>query len=398
MLNASEIIAEAETRTGIADPETALRPNLERLVGSLNQDAHLLPAAEAMAKLSLVSRTADRLQGLKWLRDYPEIGEAAVAAPLFLAGLPRSGTTFFQYLFDRDPRFRLIRTWEAVAPDPPPSFDAASAAARKAEETERRNALRPRVENFEALHLVDRDGPEECHAFLEQSYAAAGFNNLFRAPGYFDFLFDRLDFEAAYRVHKRQLQLLQWRAPARRWALKYPNHVLAMEAILDVHPDARFVLTHRDPVQILASISNMTLRLRQARYGASVDAHQVGRDMLPFVQRHIERIEDFASGPHAGKAVHVDYYRLLDDPSAAVGDALAELGVSFPETVRASIADWHRANPKNARGANFYALQQFGLHADAVAELFGDYMARFAIPREQEALARLARNRRSDAP
>src|SRR5262245_31957119 len=138
MLSAADIVAEAESRTGIGESEPANRTNLDRLVDSLNKDAQLPPRGEASARKNLVDRTADRLDGLKWLRDHPEIGAEVIAEPVFLTGLPRSGTTFFQYLFDRDPRFRLIRTWEGITPSPPPGFDTESVRRRKAEESERR--------------------------------------------------------------------------------------------------------------------------------------------------------------------------------------------------------------------------------------------------------------------
>lgn len=390
MLNAAAIIAEAEARVGITDPDHALRVNLERLVSSLNEDAGLPARGQANAHQWLLARTIDRLEGAKWFYAHPEIAGERIIAPVFLTGLPRSGTTYFQYLFDRDARFRLIRTWESISPNPPPGFDPASVLRRKAEEEARRNAMRPPVENFEALHLIDNDGPDECHAFLEHSYAAAGLNNLFRVPGYFDFLVDELDFEAAYAIHKRQLQLLQWRMPQPRWALKYPNHVLAMDSILKTYPDARFVMTHRDPVQTLASISKMSLKLREGRYDTPVDPHDVGRLMLHFVSRHIDRIMEFCTGPDAARVTHVDYYRLLADPAAAMRDVHAGLGIESPDAMRAAVAVWRAQNPKNARGVNNYALEQFGLDADEVAGQFGDYMRHFDIPREREGLARAA--------
>lgn len=389
MLNATSLIAAAEARAGIADSDAPhVQRNLEQLIDSINVDAKLPPWSEAMLQRSLLERTSDRLAGLKWLRDYPDIGAEKISEPIFLTGLPRSGTTFFQYLFDRDERFRLLRTWEAITPLPPPGFDPQSVLRRKAEENERRRQLRPSVEGFEALHLVDADGPEECHAFMEQSYAAAGFHNLLNVPSYFDYLMKSLDFVAAYRIHRRQLQLLQWRMPHQRWALKYPAHLLAMREIVAVYPDARFVMTHRDPVQTLASISKLTFKLRGVRYDEPIDPRQVGQQMLTFVQCHIDRIMAFTEGPLAARVTHVDYYRLLDNPALVMAEVHASLGIDSPAAVRAAVEAWHRQNPKGARGANPYALEQFGLHPDAVAEQFAPYMRRFAIPREQDGLAR----------
>jgi hypothetical protein len=388
MLDAAAIIAEAESRVGIADSDTALRPHLDCLVASLNGDARQTPQGEALARQNLVDRTADRLEGLKWLRDHPEIAEERIAAPVFLTGLPRSGTTYFQYLFDHDPRFRLIRTWEAITPSPPPGYDPESVIRRKAEEEERNRRAQPKIEGFEALHLMDADGPQECHVFLEHGYAAAGFLNMFDVPSYFDYLMTSLDLETAYRVHKRQLQLLQWRMPQPRWALKYPNHVIAMDKILAVYPDARFVMTHRDPVQTLASISKMTFTLRNFRYPTPLDTKRIGRQMLDFIQRHIDRIMAFCDSPQGNRVVHVDYYRVVDDPTAVMAEVHAALGIGTPPGVSAAVADWRQRNPKGARGSNPYAIEEYGLNGDAVAEHFGDYMRRFDIPREREGLKR----------
>lgn len=388
MLDAAAIIAEAEARVGVDDSEVALHVNLEHLVASLNEEARLPPRGEASAHKALVDRTADRLEAIKWSRDHPDIGDEVIAQPVFLTGLPRSGTTFFQYLFDRDFRFRLIRSWEGITPSPPPGYDAESVLRRKMEEGERRRQTRPPIPGFEALHLVDADGPEECHAFMEHSYAAAGFYNLFNVPSYFDYLMTSLDLTAAYRTHRRQLQLLQWRMPQPRWALKYPNHI--MNNILQVYPDARFVMTHRDPVQTLASISKMSFTLRGVRYDAPIDPKLVGRQMLDFVQRHIDRIMAFCASPASDRVTHVDYYRAIDNPAAVVAEVHAALGIDTPSTVNDAVADWHRRNPKNARGANPYSFEQFGLDPDAIAEQFSGYMRHFDIPREQEGLNRVA--------
>jgi hypothetical protein len=388
MLTSTAIISEAEDRVGIADSEPAYRLNLEQLVDSINLDARLPAWGEASARRALVDRTADRLEGLNWLSDHPEIAEERIRQPVFLTGLPRSGTTFFQYLFDRDERFRLIRTWESVSPSPPPGYDAASVARRKAEEGERRRRTRPPAAGFEALHLVDTDGPEECHAFLEQTYAAAGFFNLFNVPSYLDFLMAGLDLTATYRAHRRQLQLLQWRTPEPRWALKYPNHVIALPEILTVYPDARFVMTHRDPVQTLASIAKMSATLRSTRYEQAVDPKIVGAQMLNFVQRHIDRIMNFCDGADRERVVHVDYYRLIDDPAAVMTEVHAALGLATPQVLRDAVSDWHRRNPKNARGANAYDLTTYGFEEASVAARFADYMRRFDIVRERDGLRR----------
>ena len=199
---------------------------------------------------------------------------------------------------------------------------------------------------------------------------------------------DELDLEPVYQVHKRMLQLLQWKCPRPRWALKYPTHVLAMDTIRQVHPTARYVMTHRDPAQILASICKMTFSLRTARQGEPVDPHRVGQQMLHFIRRHIDRIMAFCTDPDAACVTHVDYYRLAADPAALLDEIHTGLGIDTPDDVRASIAAWRAANPQGKRGENRYTLAQYGLDEAEVRTMFADYIQHFASPSETDGVAR----------
>jgi hypothetical protein len=389
MLSADEIIGEAEKVVGVTDSDMGVRGNLERLLAAIDESGQQSQEGLCRTRASLLRDTIARLEGLKWLRDHPEIAQETIAAPVFLTGLPRSGTTYLQYLFDRDPRFRLIRTWESLTPFPPPGFDPASAMRRKAEWADIRKQVSPPFEGFDALHLIDEDGSDECHAFLEQSFGAAGLNNLYRVPGYFDYLLGQADLALTYRIHRRQLQLLQWRSPAKPWALKYPNHVIAMPQILQVYPDAGFVMTHRDPLQALASICKMTANLRAMRGSVQIDNQDVGRDMFHFISRHVDRIMEFDRSEDGARVVHVDYYALIEDPVAQMRRIHAEIGIDTPADVANAVAAWHRANPKNARGRNDYMLEQYGLDPDVVTSRFAAYIRRFAIPTECDGLGRI---------
>jgi hypothetical protein len=392
MLTAASILDEAEQTVGVTDTDVGVRGNLERLLDSMNQDFPLSAGGEARTRGMLLMDAVNRLEGLKWVAEHPEIAHEPIEAPVFLMGLPRSGTTYFQYLFDCDYRFRLIRTWESMMPFPPPGYDPPSVERRRTAWREMQQG-RVHFEGFEALHLYDEDGPDECHAFLEQSYGAAGLHNLYRVPAFFDWLMDELDFVQIYRIHRRQLQLLQWRSERKPWALKYPNHVIALNEILQVYPDARFVMTHRDPVQVVPSIAKMTFHLRRMRAAGPVDKKQVGRDMVHFIQRHIERILAFDRGPYGARVIHVDYYALVADPVREMREIHHRLGIDTPDEVATRVADWHAANPQNARGRNDYGLEEYGLNEGELCERFDEYMRRFDIPREAEGLARVQSRR-----
>ena len=333
MLEAAAIIAEAEDCVGIS----RFRPGCPRQSGTAGRLAKPrqwpLGRRRRAHTRHLASDTVNRLEGLKWLRDHPEIADEPIAAPVFLMGLPRSGTTYFQYLFDRDPRFRLIRTWESLTPSPPPGFDHESALRRKAEWAERRRRDLSDLRGFRRAPPYRRgrigrvprlSGTEFWRGRAAKSLPGAGLLRLHHG---------RIGLVETYRIHKRQLQLLQWRSPPRPWALKYPNHVIAMNEILKVYPDARFVMTHRDPIQTLASISKLTFNLRGIRTGNTVDPAQVGSEMMHFVQRHIDRIMEFNRSEQGRRVVHVDCYALVNDPVTALRRIFAGLGIDSPDEV-----------------------------------------------------------------
>ena len=265
----------------------------------------------------MVPALRNRIEVDAYVAEHPEVDASPLAAPIFLTGLPRSGTTYFQYLFDQDPRLRMLRTWEGERPSPPPALDPESAARRRETSVETARIMREATGGkIDAFHLTDVDGPQECLAILDQTFVNPGMlwtMSVFGLPRV----------PAARRptcgprtsTTPRVLRLLQQGAPEQRWALKWPCHLLALDAIAEVHPDARFVVTHRDPVQALASNCSLTHMLRQGT-SPHADPDQIGRDMLELVRQHVDRLVAFDVEQEklgSGRLVHVDYYQLVDD-------------------------------------------------------------------------------------
>ena len=202
--------------------------------------------------------------------------------------------------------------------------------------------------------------------------------------GYLQYLLHDADLRAAYEYHARVLRLLQQGAPAQRWALKWPCHLLALDAIAEVHPDARFVVTHRDPVQALASNCSLTHMLRQGT-SPHADPDQIGRDMLELVRQHVDRLVAFDIEQEklgSGRLVHVDYYQLVDAPETVMPDVFAAIDLEWTDEVDERVRTWREENPKGKRGTHEYRLDDYGLDRETVAEAFADYTERFDIPSE----------------
>jgi hypothetical protein len=382
-LDPDRLKSEAAAACGLTEfGEDPFAEYFTRVVGALNQDGVLTAEGIAITEAEILGLLRNRLEVRRWLEREPGISAEEIAAPIFLMGLPRSGTTFLHHLFDHDPRLRLLRTWETLRPSPPPAFDPASVTTRLEAARQFVGQWQSDVVNFDATHLLDADGPDECALILNQVFAQAGFQNYLKVPSFFRWLYDAADYDSVYLYHKSVLQLLQFQAPPRRWVVKYPNHLLAMAEIRRVHPGALLVVSHRDPVRTLASLCDLTHQYRSPRY-ADNDRFGIGREMWEFVQKHVDRLLAFRStGAYSG-VVDVDYYRLVEDPVATVESVYVAMGWEMPETVRATLAAWTRHNPKGKRGAHEYRLEDYGLDADAVEAGFAEYRRVYGIPFEQ---------------
>jgi hypothetical protein len=351
----------------------------------MNAEATLTEGGLQGIVSQLVPALRNRIEVDAYVAEHPEVDESPLRAPIFLTGLPRSGTTYFQYLFDQDPRLQMLRTWEGERPAPPPALDPDSAQRRRATSVENARRIHEATGGkIDAFHLTDVDGPQECLAILDQTFVNPGLLWTMSVFGYLEYLLHEADLTAAYQYHARVLRLLQQGAPDRRWALKWPCHLLALDVIADVHPEARFVVTHRDPVQALASNCSLTKMLREGT-SPHADPEHIGRDMLELIRQHVDRLVAFDIEQEqvgSSRLVHVDYYRLVEQPGAVMPEVFEAVGLEWTDEVDERVRSWREDNPKGKRGTHEYQLDDYGLSRGEVAEAFAEYIERFNIPSE----------------
>lgn len=382
----SDVLAQAGAMTSVEDPRPDhFADNLAVVLRCMHEEAALTPEGLAASVGQLAGAARNRIEVDRYLAEHPEVRDGAIDAPIFMTGLPRSGTTYFQYLFDQNPALRMLRTWEGDHPVPPPAVDPDSARERRALSEETRARIREATGGkLDGVHLSDVDGPQECLAILDQTFINPGLLWTTSMAGYLRYLREDADLRAAYEHHADVLRLLQHKAPPRRWALKWPCHLLALDAIVAVHPGARFVVTHRDPVQALASNCSLArlLRTGQSPHAAP---ERIGQDMLDLVRSHIDGLVAFDQAQEAAghsPFVHVDYYRLVEEPERVMPDVFAAVDLEWTGDVEDAIHRWRAENPKGRRGTHEYSLEEYGLDRDVVAAAFATYTERFAIPSE----------------
>ena len=217
----------------------------DQIVGQPRQPAQGRAVVRASTPRSTTSRSWRRCSG------------SGCRAP----GRPRSS-----FLLAQDPARRSLRVWEAGQPCPPPETATEHTDPRIAVAQAGIDFTNEMFPGFAGMLPTAADGPQECLVPMALDFRSLMFEGMALIPSYSAWLL-QCDMEPAYRYHQRVLKLLQWRCPPKRWWLKSPAHMLSIDALDAVYPDARFVMTHRDVGKVLPSVCALynTLARRPGR-------------------------------------------------------------------------------------------------------------------------------------
>ncbi len=386
-LDERDLLGAARRATGLDDfGEDDFRAPLGWLLQALESEAELTLLGRVAARRDLGGLLANRLRLQADRRRFPDIAAERVAAPIFITGLPRSGSTFLHHLLGQDPQTRVPQAWEVMYPSPPPARTTYATDRRIGQASKQLRWIDWLAPDFKAMHPVGAQLPLECIAIMSASFRSTRFQTTYHVPGYEAWL-EAQDMRPAYAFHKRVLQHLQWQAPGERWVLKAPAHLFAFDALLATYPDARIVQTHRDPVTVVASLASMSAVL-QAAFTDRVDSRDVGREVIQRWMRGLERaVELRRSGQVAReRAVDVHYAELTRDPMAVMRRIYARFDMPLSEVAETRMRQFLTDHPKGKHGPHRYALERYGFDAEELASRYKGYCEYFGVPSEAPAL------------
>jgi len=389
-LNSKKLCSTARGRTGLEDfGEPPVEPALAVLVESLEDEAELRPLGRSLMWIHLRTLLETRLRLVQAWKGKMEALEAqCIQKPLFIVGMPRSGSTFLHELLAEDPEYRAPRVWEVMFP----VASSREAEADKARRIRQAQAclwwfrrLAPRAD---AVYPMRALTPHECVAIHSYTFLSQEFISTCRIPSYETFL-QRTDLTPAYAWERRFLQHLQLGAPAGRWVLKSPDHVYGMEELFAVFPDTCIIQTHRNPVEVLKSSADLTGVLR-GLYGRPGDPAEIQarearvlaegtEHFLQFRDEHPELTDRF---------IDVKYTDLVADPLHVIRQIYARLDA--PLTPAAAERIQQMASTRSRYRGHRASAEPVGLRLRGAGEIdrFERYCARFDLPFSETDLAR----------
>lgn len=366
MVKVGELKDKAVEQTGLTDfGADSFEEGLAILLASLGNEARLNARGEAFIYHRLTGYLAQRLQVEDWYRRHPEIDDTPIVTPLIGLGLPRTGSTALSMLLAQDPAVRYLRRWESSQPCPPPSTVV---------------GMDPRVPSDKGemigtrYHVpADTHGPMECHELMALEFTSHLFQSFAQVPTYSSWLIEKADLTTTMAYQRRVMKLLQWGEPTRPWRLKCPSHVLWLDAVDATFPDATYVMTHRDPTDVILSVADLYADII-GTFTDEIDRPYIGRLNVEHWSLGMDRALQFRSDGAEDRFYDIDFRAMQDDPIGEVTGLYTWLGAPVTDEFTQRMDSWWQEAANEREPSSHADATTFAIDFDQVRPRFARYV------------------------
>jgi len=345
------------------------REALGVLLESYQRDAGLTALGSKMNRFFLRGALVARLFSESAWKQYPQHVDVGIEQPIFVTGLPRTGTTILHRLLGADPVHQGLHLWLAEFPQPRPPRDTWESNPWYSQLNAQFNQHHEENPEYTGLHFMAAYELEECWQLLRQSLHSVSYETLSHLPTYSQWL-SRQDWTPSYRRHRKNLQLIGLNDVEKRWVLKNPSHLFALDALLATYPDALVIQTHRPVETILASMCSLAQHTAEG-WSTTFAGAEIGADAVETWSRGLERFNTVRAKHDSAQFYDVDYHDLIADPLGTVANVYRHFGMTLTDEARKAMEDSHAESQTGARAPKHkYSLADYGLTADEVKERF----------------------------
>jgi hypothetical protein len=342
------------------------------LVRSLNEEAALSELGHQMTERRLTALLVDRLRLRQLQRQHPEILDTPVEVAAEICGLPRTGSTLLHRLLSASPQLTSTLSWECSYPLPFPG-ESPAAEVRKGKAKKMMEMFLELSPEFADIHAVVWDGPEEDILLLDRGFATMSFDSFYWAPSYGVWL-RSYDQSRSYAELREWLQVLQWQdadRAGRKWVLKSPHHLTAVDTVLDEFPDCKIVMTHRAPTSAVPSYASM-VQAMTSQYSDAADPVQIGHYWSERFQESLRQF-DQVRARRPERFIDVPFKATVAEPLETAKSVMSQLGLTVGPTDIDAFNDYLEINRQEKHGSHSYTAEDFGLSTEQLARDFDFY-------------------------
>ena len=367
----------AKKRTGLSNfGDWAFQRPLEKLIKAYEQEANLTMLGRITVHELIVNILINLLLLEEKRRYQPSTETEPITSPVFIIGLPRTGTTLLHGLMEQDAKVRVPQTWEVMFPAN------CSGSAEESSKTQDRTRNRLNWANrlapgFKRIHNIAPELPQECIVITAHVFLSTQFHTACNVPSYQDW-FEQEPQKLAYEFHYRLLQHLQIKRTPQHWVLKAPGHLFALDALLKRYPDAKIIQTHRNPLQVMPSMASHATVLRRA-LSNQVNPKEVAHDWAMRWNLALGKFLEVRDRSPSDQFLDVHYDDIEREPLETIYRIYDFLGWTIEDRTSQAMKTFLASNPKNKYGVHRYSLGQYGLNPMKERKRFSAYCERFSI-------------------
>ena len=368
------VLDAARAATGLTDfGEMDFVERLAIMLRSIDEDG-LNGFGRMLLYNDLVRYASNRLRVEDHIRMNPAVLDIKIDRPIIILGMPRTGTTHLVNLIASDERLRSMPYWESLSPVPvegKPDTRLADAEAGWAG----LDSLLPMQKNVHELSPTHIHEEIELQMLDFSSYMIEWMSRPYR---WRDWYLSH-DQTSTYHYLRKVLQVLTALKGPDRWVLKSPGHLEQIGPLLSAFPDATIVMTHRDPVAVVASCLTMNAYIDRLRR-TKVNPAEVANYWVDRIERLLRAcVRDHALLP-AGRWIDVRFSDFMADQLGTVRRIYASAGLEMTPQAEAAMNHYLETHRRDRHGQLEYDLQEdFGVDPQALRERFAFYSERFGV-------------------
>lgn len=381
-LDLDDILAAAKRKTGLEDFGDPAFLEPARMVVDNANNLGFTHLARAAIRGTYVKAAVNRLLMADAQRRDPSLREVKVQRPIFVLGFPRSGTTLLQNLLAQVPSRRGLQFWELITPFPVHADRAVDQRRRVRSADLTLRAAYLIAPEMGDVHYVSATTFEECWYLFCNTFSVLNWDLMTGLDAYGRWLLQQ-DMSGAYREYRSWLQVLLQQRPADHLLLKCPEHLWFVDDLLKVFPDACIVWTHRDPVASIASYCSLMTLPRRMMYGHA-DPMEIGERVTRRFEEAVTRAMGALDRADPSRFFHVDFRRLVADPTSVVHDIVRHFDLDDPPDHDARLQAYLGSKRQDEQGKHVYSATRYGIDADAVHDRYRAYIDRFQISTKKD--------------
>jgi hypothetical protein len=382
-LTPAALMDRARAETGLSDfgPDDFVE-RLDVYCTSLREEAGLSAVGRYNNAQQIVKSLRNRLLVEDLVARHPQVLDVEIRAPIIICGLPRTGTTHLHNLISSDPALRSLVYWESLEPVLAPSEEPAPGEPdpRRVRTQMGLDFMHAAMPYFNRMHEMTVDHVHEEIQLLMIDFSTMLMETSVYAPSWAAY-YKAHDQTSSYQYMKKVLQCCQFQRGGERWVLKSPQHLEQFPVLVDVFPDATFVVTHRDPVSVTASLATMVA------YGMRLgtthpDPKKVGAYWATRIEEMLWACVRDRDVLPVDRSLDVRFHEFMADDMATVERIYELAGQPMTDAARVAMAQFMIDHPRGRHGAVEYDLTQFGLDPGERRAALRFYSDRFAVELE----------------